>query len=320
MSDESIINEYTPEYVQYLAKLAEENLLRGIIEEPRVYFDEIQVPQAPIQQQGGSNIFANGEKFPVRLTHMTLIPRYTALNGSDVIPEQMIQRMGLQLGFHDSYYMNPNFVAAPNWCTRPSATPPGVSESTATWHFTRPVVFSARDTLVVQVQLLTLPAGEFVRVPVNVTFIGVGIMSKRPYFFNGQIALFDTALRAIPSAFYRNDGAEPVLITDMVVNTGGIIGDADASVGNIRNVRVQVKQNGNGTNSEWFIGPVAPGPQAVCAANLGVYAGRCIVHEFPGQGLLWEPGEGVSVFVQGLDEFSEPAFLSIALSGYISVQ
>jgi hypothetical protein len=125
----------------------------------------------------------------------------------------------------------------------------------------------------------------------------------------------------MPTGDYRNDGAEPVLLTDMVVNTGGIVGDADQSVGNIRNVRVQITQVGNGTGANWMIGPTgASAPQAVCAANLGLFSGRCIVHEFPGEGLLWEPGEGIDVSVQGLDGFDDPAFLSIALAGYISIQ
>jgi hypothetical protein len=325
MGEEFNISKYTQEYTNYLVKYAHENLLKGIIEEPRVFFDEIAIGNYPIQNFSGSDIFKNGERFPIRLTHLTLGPVFSLDEGADPpapFPEQVIQRMGVQFRFHDQWYMNPNFVAAPNWSNIPTATPPGVNETTASWRFIRPVILGTRDTMEIQVGLLIPPPPQ-TAVPVSVTFVGLGIESKRPYFFNGQIGLFDTALRSIPTANFRNDGAEPVMLTDLVVNTGGATGaDVAVGIGNIRNVRIQIKQVGNGTNARWMIGPVTPGPQAVCASNLGILTGRCIVHEFPGDGLLWEPGEGIDIAVQALDQAEGLATskLSIALAGYISIQ
>jgi len=322
MSEEFDISKYSQEYVNYLVKFAQENILKGIIEEPRVFFDEIVVGNYPIQTMSGSDIFKNGERFPIRLTHMTLGPVLALDGAEEAIPEQAIQRIGVQYRFHDQWYMNPSFPAAPNWANVPTASPPGVNETTASWRFTRPVILGTRDTFDIQVGLILPPLPE-TAVPVSVSFIGLGIESKRPYFFNGQIGLFDTAMRSIPTVNFRNDGAEPVMITDMVVNTGGATGGEEFSftVGNIRNVRVQVKQIGNGTNARWMIGPVTPGPQAVCASNLGIMSGRCIVHEFPGNGLLWEPGEGIDIAVQALDTGDVTGLkLSVALAGYISIQ
>ena len=54
----------------------------------------------------------------------------------------------------------------------------------------------------------------------------------------------------------------------------------------------------------------------------GSYSGRALVHRFPGQGIIWEPGEGIEVTInQELDSAIEAAtFTNIALVGYIAIQ
>jgi len=311
-----LISPYSSEYQAWLLKEVTENIARGIIEEPRVFFDNILIGAAPVETVSGSDIFKNGEKFPIRLTHMLLgvneVP--SSLPGTWDQDERFIQDIGVCLRFHNQYYQNPDFVPAPLWQNIVATATPLVAESTACWKFIRPVVLSARDTLQVSIGCINAPSSP---VPVNVTFTGVGVSSKRPYLFNGQFALSGTVMQIIPTANFRNDGAEPVLLTDMTVNVAGNL-DSDDPEGDIRSIRVQVKQVGNGTSANWMVGPVNPPVLGVNAQYLGVYSGRVIVHRFPGGGLLWEPGEGIDVLAKrfvGTNNVS----LGIALAGYIAV-
>jgi hypothetical protein len=52
---------------------------------------------------------------------------------------------------------------------------------------------------------------------------------------------------------------------------------------------------------------------------LGYGAGRSIVHRFPGEGLLWEPGEGITLDMQALDDSVEGYTVGLSLYGYVSV-
>lgn len=308
---------FTYEYQQWLLKLAIDNLDKGVIYEPRGYFDEILVPDTTdITARSAAEVFQNGERFPVRLTHVTASMQYLDAENA-VTDEREIQRVGLSMQFHDQWYMNDRFVTVPAWGTDIVAAAPEVSLGTSAWRFEKPFILSSRDTLDVKVQLIQ-PA--LTGIPVTVSFTGIGMKSKRPYFFSGSVALTDATLQTIPGSLFKNDGAEPVLVTDMTVNCAGALGSDDPT-GDIRNVRVQIRQQGNGTGSRWFIGPTTPTIiQAVGATNLGVYSGRAVVHRFPGEGLLWEPGEGIDVWVQRLVESAVGVKLSVGLFGYIAVQ
>ena len=67
----------------------------------------------------------------------------------------------------------------------------------------------------------------------------------------------------------------------------------------------------------------AVGPTNLIPAQLlGVLSGRAVVHKLPGDGLIWEPGEGIAVEAQGLvggGEVLNQSFLNIAALGYITV-
>lgn len=313
---------YTKEYDAWLIKLASDNLSRGIIEEPRAYYDEIEVSATTgIITRSSPEVFQNGERFPVKITHMTCGIQYLTTEADpEVADERNIQRVGLGLRFHDQWYMNDRYIAAPLWATGVCTAPLQTSQSTACWRFDRPFILSSRDSLAVKVGLIE---GQDTAVPVTVAFTGIGIKSKRPYFFAGDTALTDTVMTSIPGGNYKNDGAEPVLVTDMTVNVAAPLGTLDPT-GDIRNLRIQVSQLGNGTNSSWFIGPrtIVPPLLGIGAQNLGVYTGRVVVHRFPMDGLLWEPGEGIDIFVQRLSTATEAQDfkLSIALLGNIVVQ
>ena len=57
------------------------------------------------------------------------------------------------------------------------------------------------------------------------------------------------------------------------------------------------------------------------ASLLGVRSGRAVVHQFPGDGLIWEPGEGIDLRIQGFPDLEEipNVDVNIALTGYITI-
>lgn len=335
MSDES---QY--DYQQYLIKLQESNVLDGITNEPRVFYDTIQTQFPLVEVTGHPETFRNGEDFPIRITHALLAMkrlRFDAQTLANVpVDPRMIQRVGLRLKFHDQYYMNryaanplPGtqrqlFVPASAWALNPTAAASIISDGSSAWQFQRPFILSVRDTLRVDVQLDAAPEQDEAGFFVTVSFTGKGVLSHQPYFFSGLISLGDALRQTIDTENYKNDGSEPVMITNMTVTCSGALSDPDPT-GDISRVSVGIRQIGNGTNAAWVSGPVNEPdlvPDLAPAVILGQQSGRAIVHRFPGHGLLWAPGEGITAEVQSLsfDISTLGESVHIGLLGYISVQ
>lgn len=305
------------EYVDYVIALASGPSLReGIINEPRIFYDVIAPNVDGLVTSGTPGAFINGEDFPIRVTHMTAACGYLDQAG-DLDDFRNIQRIGLQLQYHDQFYMNPTLLPCPVWGNKVVAASDIISTGLSSWDFVataRPFVLSSRDTLAVQ--LLLAEEGDS-GTPVTVTFTGFGMLSKRPYMLSSQLVL-DQAGIALPMTTndFRNDGLEPITITDMTVNVGGDIAAADPS-GVINRISINVRQVGNGTQARWFSGPVTP---AYCPASLlGLTTGRAVVHEFPGDGLIWQPNEGITVFCQALGSADFASILNLGLCGYLMV-
>jgi hypothetical protein len=165
------------------------------------------------------------------------------------------------------------------------------------------------------VRALSTPAAA---TPVDVAVNGVGIESKRPYFLSGSVVLEDTVTQHVPSEQFRNRGAEPILITNVTSNVQGNV-QQPLSFGDARQIEVGIRQVGNGTNAAWVVS--APGTPNMAQAPLwGAYSGRAVVHEFPGPGLLWEPGEGINVAVRRSENTQETMTVGISMIGSIMVQ
>ena len=322
------------EYEAYLQKLSEGNVTKGIAYQPRAFWDVIQL-DGLVPQQGHPEVFRNGEAFPIVLTHMTAAVTFLKQDGTTPEDERTIQRIGAYLNFHDQYYMNPpqqlgggttiTATPLPCWSNNVVAAGDSVSQGTSSWRFKQPFILSVRDTLKISVGLYSTPASA---VPVSVAFTGVGVISRQPYFLSGTVNLDSASLTDISTEQYMNDGAEPIMITDMVCQVQAPIAANDPT-GDARRAFVRVKQVGNNSSSAWFQGPLnfqlpgttvtLPGDVA-CMANLGPYSGRALVHEFP-RPLIWEPGEGILVTAQGLTAaVGDASSVMIAMTGYIAIQ
>ena len=312
-----------PDYVDYVVNLARGPVMRdGIITEPRAIFDQVTVDPNGLETAGNPGVFINGEQFPLRLTHMLAAVRH--LDTEDAVDDQRnIQRIGLRMVFHDQFYMNRQFLPLPIWGNKVVAASDVVSFDTSAWDFVangQPFVLSARDTLQVTVQLnAAADPGAAAARPVTVLMTGFGMISKRPYVLDGQVDLEDLIATNLSTVDFRNDGSEPIVITDMTVNIAGAL-DATDPRGAISELSLNIKQIGNGTNALWFRGPQTPINVPNMPAQLcGVSSGRAVVHEFPGDGLIWEPGEGITIETQRIGTADFSSVLVMALIGYIMI-
>jgi hypothetical protein len=308
-----------PGYVDYIIALSKRGLIRkGVINEPRTFYDIVELHANQTVTNGTPGVLVNGEQFPVRLTHMLASVAYLD-NQGDVDNEANIQRIAQRLTFHNQMYMNSQFLPLPLWGNKPVAAADAVSPGTSHWDFVangQPFILSARDTLLITVMLND--AGKPTSaVPVNVAFTGFGVLSKRPYFLNSQVLLDDVIPVNMTTVDFRNDGSEPIVITDMTMNVAGEVESNDPT-GSIGRVSIQIRQIGNGTNANWFDGPLIGPGMRMQGTLLGVTSGRAVVHQFPGDGLIWEPGEGITLEAQLLAP-NVTSRLTVAFSGYIMV-
>lgn len=300
-----------------LVQLAQGNLETGILHEPRAFYDVIALNPDGEITPGHAEVFKNGEQFPIRLTHMT-----AAINFEDneddpqPIDERDIQRIGLRMRFHNQWYMNQDFLPVPIWGNKVVATSPQVSVGTSAWRFDVPYILSARDTMTIDVALGQMPASPR---QATVTFTGIGMLSGRPYLLSSTIELDSTVKTKMPTTSFRNDGSEPIIISEGTVNVSAPADDPDPT-GDIRQLSLQVRQIGNGTNADWFQGPInVLGADLMPATLWGVRSGRAVVHQFPGDGLIWEPGEGIDMQIAGLTADPPNVNLNIGLTGYITI-
>lgn len=327
--------------IDRLVKLAAKNIDKGVIEEPRVYYDVITLAQPPEGSLPGDvsvgdpDAFINREQFPVRITHLSAQLLWKSVDGTVVgLDESKIQGAGLTLRHHDEYYMSPQFLPVPQWANAYVALSPAITMSSVTWEFPAPVILSARDSLRVEVATV-LYLQDVSGIQASVAFTGTGLLSGRPYFFGASVELPNEVgmKRLFNPSQLRNNGAEPVAITNMTLSQPGFtVTDEEGAQqyigGNVRLLDVQIRQQGNGTNADWFRGPVIPVARPRCPAGLlGFNGGRSVVHRFPGDGLIWEPGDGIvpqlRAIVENLQESADEVDvmpdIALSLMGYVSI-
>jgi hypothetical protein len=334
----------TDEYVTFLAA---RNVLDGILYEPRLkaqLFDFSAVGASATVKASDDATFLNAEQYPVRITHVVAAIRDQGPNpevNTASSDPRLVQRFGLRIRAHDTFYMNDEFVRLPLWGTEVIAGANPISRSVASWKFgygkDRIGVFmGGKDNFEVMVAL------EY---PVNpnteeglgvwVTFHGVGAISRRPKQITGYRTF--TSADGVSSRsmgagqMYLNDGTEPLEITHVTTHAQAANGTAGADpAGNIRRIRVSIRQVGNGTNQRWTTTPqLTTSPPAFNMADCipatlwGLTAGQAIVHELPKNsdgypGWLWQPNSGLTLEVQPAAGVQAACY--IGLAGHIVVK
>lgn len=330
-------DQFNNDYSAYMELLAKTNPTRGVLFEPRAYFNFFEL-NGTQEVPGAPEVFRNGEDFPIIITHLTAATSYLNQAANAILDERLIQRVGLYLNFHDQYYMNSpqqlggngagsimQAAPIPTWANVPTGGPEILTRGTSSWRFPKGCVLSTRDTLRVRTRLYSVPTSA---VPITVSFTGMGLLSRQPYFFTGTVQASDLGWLSFDTTNFANDGSEPVMLTDMVVQVQAEIESVDPT-GDSRRAYVSVRQVGNGTGADWFRGPInvtTPGvgdllpSDALPAVLFGAKQGRALVHQFP-QPLIWEPGEGITATAQGLDDTTgDTVNVNLGLLGFIAVQ
>jgi hypothetical protein len=305
-------------YSEYMVELARRNPCAGVVREPRAYFDQITLlaNQQPAYAHAGC--FANGEKYPVRITHLTaaIVPSYdnSPVVGTDA---SVIQSAALRLEMGDAYYQAGTFQALPLWHNKVATGSVPLGRGAVSFVFDAPVILPTRDAIEVRVALRETPTAAR---RVEVAFEGLGVLSQRPYTFSGFVSLDGTAPTAIDIDRFRNNASEPVALTDMVV-FGGAEADDPTGEGDVRVVEVNCRVVGNGTQADFFQGPSLAdfALPRIPAMLLGKTTGRAVVHRFAGDGLLLLPGSKVEAQAIALNSDAVGVQLGLALHGTLEV-
>lgn len=262
--------------------------------EPRVLYDVFSFDGATETVFANPDIFRNGERYPIRITHITAQVLHVA--DDEQLPlggdERMVQRYGLRIRGHGTYYQNAVHAPLPLWHNVPNAASDVATLGQSTWVLDKSFIMGNRDTFQVQVRLAVAAA---VSERVSVAFHGRGLYSKEPKTLVGTLvitAAMGTTVQTITAESYRNDGSEPLEVTQVVFHHAPNVNTANPT-GNARNFRVRIKCNGNGTNAWWIAGSPTLNNDLVPVPLLGTCTGRSIVHRLPGGGWLWYPNEGV---------------------------
>ena len=317
------------EYEQYLRKLGARNQCEGVLCEPRIFYAPFVFPGDGVTNlvRADPGVFRNGEQFPVRITHLTTYIRAGEVSSPPIIPtqgdERAMQFYSMKARCHDTDYMNSLFVPLPLWHNKQTAASDIVTRGSSTWFFDKYYTMSARDGMVVQVSLDSNPTqGQTRRVTVG--FDGTGRLSKRPYKLSSTLDVANITPVTLNPDDFRNDGIEPIDISSMSVFCGSQSASSTPA-GDIQQLYISVRQDGNGINKLWNVGPIDTATFPRCPAALyGVSTGRAIVHQLPVSpqdgtvGWLWEPGEGVDFeLLSSRPDRNDTLF--VAACGYIMV-
>ena len=318
-----------------LIQFAARNRGEGTLVEPRFYYDVLNFqpysdtaePYSLVVGQSDPDSFKNSEQFPVRITHVVVSPQHYlsgTAEGLIIQRPSAAQRLMLRLERYGEYYMNEMHMRSTAWHNVQNAPAQNVAMGTVTHTFAQPVVLSARDSLRVEFDLV-YPTEQLCTVPqpspgtftlngdpasaafnpqIDVQFTGVGILSGRPYFLAGPARRTSDSVRSVyvvDPSLLQNIGHEPIALTDMTVTGNSQYFDpqTDALLGylpDVRMFRIQVRQQGNGTQANWFRGPTFPEiiPRMPLAL-LGTHVSNSVVHRLPGDGIQLDPGEMIRV-------------------------
>lgn len=303
----------------YVRRVATRNKSEGQarLYEPRLMADSFAFTGTQQRVNGNPDVFRNGEKFPIRITHLLMASQFVASDGQTPIggDERIVQRYALRIRAHDTYYMNPLRVMMPLWANKPAAAPDVVTLCQSTWRFDKPVILGNRDAFEVRVALRIAPSSGTERI--SIVFEGCGLYSRQPKRLTTFVDRSVVAEITMSIEDLRNDGTEPMEVQSVTLHHTPSTAQVNP-IGNIRNVEARIRLNGNGTNEWWNWRASTAVSQRIDAQMFGVETGRAIVHRLPGDGWLWYPNEGVDAEVES-SVTTRTDTLLLAMAGYVMV-
>lgn len=283
--------------------------------EPRLWWDAFVFDGTVQTVHNNPNIFVNAEKREIRV-HTILAAASVAAEDQQTPPggdERIVQRYGMRIFTHGTYYQNDNFVDLPLWHNQPVAAADPVTMAMSTWRFPHPVLLGRRGSFDVRI-IASLPiAAPPVRA--EVAFDGVGLLSRQPKRLVGGVDLSNLIEQSISPDDFRNDGVEPLEIHAVTLFARPPVATADP-MGVVRNVRMRLKMTSDYSEQWWVVGPSTPTLNVPQAPGVlwGGTVGRAITHKIPGDGWFFAPGEGVDIEIQS-NETTRTDSILVALLG-----
>ncbi len=145
----------------FLVQLAQGRIEKGVLYEPRQYFDVIRVTgNDNLEVPSHPGVFMNGEQSPVRLTHMVAQIGLTYVDDEPpaLAAEEFLQFVGLRMMWNGQFYMNQRYLPVPIWGNEVVSTADYINRATGCWKH-EPFVLASRDTMVVRLQPI-IPAAD----------------------------------------------------------------------------------------------------------------------------------------------------------------
>jgi hypothetical protein len=296
-----------------LTKLRKRGLVDGVAFEPRLYFDKYTFDPGQVQSFASREAYRNRGEYPVRITHLTAImdlPAVPEAVEGDLTQgdERLLHRYGMRVLSNDTPYMADIAVPIPTWHNKPVAGAAALARASVSWPFGCPWVMASDDTFQVQVEQI-VARGSVGRM-ISCAWQGTGRLSGRPYSIMTSTPqpTLTTSKTSLNADVTRNEGAEPIDLTQMAVTVGPFMDQAEG--GDAREVLINFKKSGNGTHEEILKGPKlssGPGIPRVPVPLLGTGVGRAMVHALPqdifdgARGWVLYPGQGIDIELTNFD-------------------
>lgn len=274
------------------------NVIDGAFYEPRILYDAFTVNAGTLDQK----IIENQDEWPIRITHMIASVAPLSTMNQDIPlrgDERILSMARVKVTAQDQPFFNNNRFLMGVFGNVVTASPQA-NAGLASWTLPKILRYGGRDTLDVAVELLPPGAQNGGRV-VSLMLSGNGRKSGVPYVFQGdtgESGLLTTADVFLDEADFKLSAAEMVDIDTVGVHVSGELTGTTLQ-GDARRALIQIRQNGNGTNTDWFHGPVDR--PKMLASLLGVSCGRSIVRALPydaqdqERGLLLYPDQALNV-------------------------
>lgn len=299
------VSDLAPVFQQY-DKVSKSHIVdaTGRKYEPRCYFQEYVFATDQELSFPDTTAWRNGEQFPVVITHITAAMRGNRNRSDEQYPQQgspwLINDYSMRIESHDTAYMSSSYLPLPTWHNVRNAASDVFGASTSSWIFDKPMILGNRSSFKVQVRLERPPIdfeGGATSRSCSVKFDAIGVNTGRPYTLGDALTLDSDSTGTFKSSRLQNVVGEPLRVIGCAFSLGS---EAPGFMADITQLRCRISVDGTGTSQSWtYGGGQPPFPhEYVPVSLLGITSGICVCHRVPGNGWIWEPGQGVDPTVK----------------------
>jgi len=296
--------------ILYAAKVPQ--LCQGYLYEPVLLYSTVSLPVGGTILAFDEGTFRNNEDFNIHLTHLKWAIRQRQTGVATVsTDERQIQRVECRLNWHDTYYQSYDFMPVPLWHTQgDDVLPDPMVFGQVNWRFLRP--FLVNPEAIIEGLVSLENEEDESTYPFNLALHGKGLESGENRIIRGTIDIGfgsnnngqDADQIITPYEDLSNEGDEPIMATDLVMNLGPLATATDPTP-NYRNARASIRCHDGSTGFFWNTTPglgttdLPPSSDlGACLDLWGVNGSRGVTHRLPGGGWVLMPGRGFTAEVR----------------------